>query len=127
MKLSKKQKIVIDYARQNGGEITKKQAMKLINTSYCNGQKYVGEVLSRMVKAGLLVRVSPGFFRLGKGSKTKPVPQVDDNQIEIFSPQNINTMPQSQNTKIKMHLIFRGSITPIEALNIYGCFRLATT
>lgn len=31
----------------------------------------------------------------------------------------------SQVQKIKHHLEFYGSITPMEALNDYGCFRLA--
>jgi len=31
---------------------------------------------------------------------------------------------KSQNEKILMHLIAYDSITPIEALKLYGCFRL---
>lgn len=33
-------------------------------------------------------------------------------------------MTQTQN--IKRHLSKRGTITPIQALNLYGCFRLAS-
>lgn len=32
---------------------------------------------------------------------------------------------QSQNEKVKAHLVNGKSITPIEALNLYGCLRLS--
>ena len=34
-------------------------------------------------------------------------------------------MTETQNKKIRAHLLSGKSITPIEALNLYGCFRLA--
>ena len=34
-------------------------------------------------------------------------------------------MTESQNIKIVKHLLSGKSITPMEALNLYGCFRLA--
>lgn len=46
--------------------------MGLINTHYCNGDKHVGDCLSRMVKSGLLIRVKPGVFITGNGKKNKP-------------------------------------------------------
>jgi hypothetical protein len=68
MALTVKQKKVINFCHQNGGNITKKQAMELIDDYYYNGAKWVGDVLSRMVKAGMLTRVKPGTFKTGKGN-----------------------------------------------------------
>lgn len=83
MALSDKQKKVIEFCLSNNNTISKKQAMGLINTHYCNGEKHVGEVLSRMVKQGLLVRIKPGHFQLGKGTKNKPS-TIDNNQVNLF-------------------------------------------
>jgi len=66
MALSEKQRKVIEFCHKNDGKITKKQAMDIIDTHYYNGEKYVGNVLSRMVNAGLLIREKPGHFRVGK-------------------------------------------------------------
>lgn len=83
MALTEKQIKVIEFCRQNNNTITKKDAMGLINTHYCNGEKHVGDCLSRMVKAGLLIRVKPGHFTLGSGTKNKPSTIVK-NQINLF-------------------------------------------
>jgi len=69
MPLSAKQKKVLAFCHQNDGKITKKQAMELIDDTHCNGEKYVGEVLSRMVKAGLLTREKRGQYKVGKASE----------------------------------------------------------
>lgn len=83
MALSDKQKKVIAYCRAHEGKITKKEAMELIDTHYYNGEKHVGEVLSKMVKAGLLIREKPGHFKIGKGTRSKPVPGTE-NQTKLF-------------------------------------------
>lgn len=62
-----KQKIIVEFCLKNNNECTKADAMRLINTHYANGEKHVGEVLSRMVKSGILIRIKPGFFKLGDG------------------------------------------------------------
>ena len=80
MALSEKQKKVLAYCRAHDGKITKKEAMTIIDTHYCNGEKHVGEVLSRMVKAGLLTREKPGHFTIGKG---RQVPE-PENQTKLF-------------------------------------------
>lgn len=72
MALSEKQKQVLAFCHAHEGKITKKEAMTIIDTHYCNGEKHVGNVLSRMVKTGLLTREKPGMFRIGKGIKNKP-------------------------------------------------------
>lgn len=84
MSLTEKQKKVIEFCRNNDNRITKKQAMELINTHYHNGEKHVGDALSRMVKAGLLIREKPGVFLLGKGTRSLPV-TIIDNQSELFN------------------------------------------
>ena len=81
MAITEKQKAVIRFAQENGGEITKKQAMTIINDHYCNGEKHVGEVLSRMVKRGMLTRIKPGLFRVGG---LRPSEALDPNQSKLF-------------------------------------------
>lgn len=83
MALTDKQRKVLDYCQSHEGKITKKEAMTLINTYYANGKKHVGDVLSRMVKAGLLIREKPGHFKMGKGTRNKPANE-DKKQINIF-------------------------------------------
>ena len=81
--LTEKQKIVINWCIQHDGKITKREAMQLINDHYCNGAKHVGEVLSRMVKAGLLNRITPGNFSVGNGYRIKQL-TIIENQQQLF-------------------------------------------
>ena len=56
----------------NGGEVTKAQVVDAIGGNYyCNGDKHVGDRLSRMVNAGMLIRVKPGLFKIGTGKRSK--------------------------------------------------------
>lgn len=48
------------------------------------GAKYVGERLSRMVKAGILQRVKKGVFKLGNGKKQTIKENINSNQISLF-------------------------------------------
>lgn len=81
--MTPKQKIIVEFCLSNNNACTKKDAMNLIDTHYCNGEKHVGEVLSRMVKAGILVRIKPGYFKLGTG--VKKVKNVHNpNQTNLF-------------------------------------------
>lgn len=79
MKLTHKQRKIVEYARQNDNTITKKQACKLI-PFYINTEKHVGDILSRMVKSGMLIRVKLGVYKLSTGQK------LAKNQTEIFNP-----------------------------------------
>lgn len=75
------QKQIIAILQEHGGEVTKKQVVEAIGGNYyCNGDKHVGDRLSRMVKSNLLVRVKPGVFRIGTGRKSNPS-TIDTNQI----------------------------------------------
>lgn len=79
--MTDKQQMVFDYVRSNG-QITKQKAVELIGKIYyCNADKHVGDVLSRMVKAGLLKRIEPGLFELGDRTNKTAVPE---NQLDLF-------------------------------------------
>lgn len=81
--MTDKQKQVFEYVRKNG-KITNDQADKLIGgTYYYNSRKYVGEILSRMVKSRLLKRVKKGTYVIGE--RTNPKPNLTpDNQLNLF-------------------------------------------
>lgn len=69
MKLSTKQQIIIDHIRKHG-QITKQEAIPLIDTYYCNAAFHVGNVLSNMVKRGYIRRIKRGVFELGQFSNS---------------------------------------------------------
>lgn len=71
---------VLQLAEKNGGEITKQEVCKHIRY-YNNTQKYVGEILSRMVKNGQLIRIKNGLYKIGSGNP--PTVKIE-NQIELF-------------------------------------------
>lgn len=61
--MTDKRKELLNLARQ--GQFTKKQAVEIVGGSYyCNASFHVGNILSRMVKAGMLRRVKNGVFEL---------------------------------------------------------------
>jgi len=60
-----KRLIILNFAKQNGGNVTKKQALQLIGGYYyCNAAKYVGEILSKLVNNKTLIRIKPGVFKI---------------------------------------------------------------
>lgn len=81
--MTEKQKAVINYCLSHGNRITKKEAMTIIDDHYANGDKHVGETLSRMVKAGMLIREKPGVFLLGKGKRNNRTTR-DNNAPTMF-------------------------------------------
>lgn len=81
--MTPEQKEIVAILQQHGGEATKAQVVKAIGGGYyANGAKHVGDRLSRMVNAGILVRVKPGVFTLGTGRKSAAA-AVDPNQLLI--------------------------------------------
>ncbi|MGB5217375.1 MAG: hypothetical protein WBN66_03655 [Smithella sp.] len=71
------------------GKITKYFTIKVFSLWYhYNAEKYIGEILGRMVKNGLLARVSPGVFRrgevVGKGPVKIKEAAEDKNQMNLF-------------------------------------------
>ena len=82
--MTPEQKEIIAFAQKNGGEFTKRQLVEAIgNNYYCNGEKHLGDRLSRMVNAQLLERVKPGVFKVGTGKKNKPS-NIADGQANLF-------------------------------------------
>ncbi|MCQ4139206.1 type IV toxin-antitoxin system AbiEi family antitoxin domain-containing protein [Chryseobacterium sp. EO14] len=79
--MTDKQKVIFEFVKDNGS-ITKKTAIEKIGNNYfLNADKYVGEVLSRMVKSGLLKRVKKGVFTLGERVNKNSIPE---NQLKLF-------------------------------------------
>lgn len=61
------QREILSLAVLRGGKITKQEAVDLIGRNYyCNAPFHVGNVLSRMVNARLLVRVKRGVYEIAK-------------------------------------------------------------
>lgn len=60
------QRKIVEFAKQNNNQITKKQACELIKY-YLNTQKHVGDILTRMVRANMLKRVKNGLYELSSG------------------------------------------------------------
>lgn len=71
--MTREQKEITRFVLQNGGTATKQQIVKALDSYYCNGEKHIGDRLSRMVKAGLIKRVKNGVFEIGDGRKPKPM------------------------------------------------------
>ena len=84
--MTPEQKEILQLLHQNGGTLTKKQVVDSLDGYFCNGEKHLGDRLSRMVNAGLLKRVRPGVFEVGSGKKAKQVDPViiDENQTTLF-------------------------------------------
>jgi len=60
--MTPKQSAIMGAIRKSGS-ITKKEAVALIGRDYyCNAPFHVGNVLSRMVNAGMIRRVKNGLF-----------------------------------------------------------------
>lgn len=85
MALSEKQKILIEFAYKNENKINKTQAVELIgNSYYCNENKHVGDILSRMVNSGLLTRIKNGHFEISKTKKQTTNGIINPNQLELL-------------------------------------------
>lgn len=73
---------IIAAALKQEGRFTLEDAVQWIGRSYyANGRKHTGDVLSRMVKAGLLKREKPGVFVLAKSARKTEAP---DNSLSLF-------------------------------------------
>lgn len=84
--MTQQQKQIIRAAQERGGRITKKEVVEMYGGSYyCGADNHLGAMLSRMVKAGLLVREKPGVFVVGSGKEkqVKPIAAIE-NQITLF-------------------------------------------
>lgn len=81
--LTDNQKAIINKAKENDGQITKKEAVELIGGNYyCNAGKHVGYVLTRMIKSGLLERIKIGVYKISSKGKKEQEGE-DANQIKL--------------------------------------------
>ena len=82
--MTQEQREIYQWAYSVGGRFTKMEAVKQFGGEYyCNERNLIGQRLSRMVNAGLLIRERPGRFKVGKGTK-KNRATIIENQIELF-------------------------------------------
>lgn len=80
--MTPQQKAIIALARD--GRVTKKEVVaRYKGWYYTNAAKHIGDMLPRMVKAGMLIREKPGVFLVGKGTKDNPA-TIENNQIDLF-------------------------------------------
>ncbi len=84
--ISEKQKEILEFIQESkDSQITKQQAVDLIGGCYyCNESKHTGDVLTRMVKRGLLKRVSRGVYERGPGIKYEKETINNPNQIKLL-------------------------------------------
>lgn len=80
--MTPEQRTIYDFVRAKG-EATKKEITEIADHYYCNGEKHIGDRLSRMVNAGLLIRVKKGVFKPGLGKKHRPQ-ELPENQQSLF-------------------------------------------
>jgi len=82
--MTHEQKQIMAFARQKGCAFTKAEIVEAIGKEYyCNGDKHLGDRLSRMVNANLLNRVKPGVFEISTGKKSK-TSTIADGQQSLF-------------------------------------------
>ncbi len=86
MPLSPKQKGILNLFNDSKDDtITKKQVVaELGHEYYRNGAFHLGNILSRMVNARLLIRIKPGLFKKGNGTKNKRANESNQNQYKLF-------------------------------------------
>lgn len=84
-KATKHQQTIICFARSNDNKITKKQACELI-PFYYNTAKHVGDILSRMVKNKMLIRVKNGSFELNLGQRDNIVQSTISDNPDLNQP-----------------------------------------
>jgi predicted transcriptional regulator of viral defense system len=82
--ISEKQKAIIARAQMQGGVISTCQAIETIGKAYYHNEaKHTGEVLSRMVKVGLLARVQRGVYQVVR-THTRAKATTGEGQTTMF-------------------------------------------
>jgi|LakMenE01Jun11ns_1017448.scaffolds.fasta_scaffold8545847_2 hypothetical protein len=81
--ISDKQKEVLAFLR-TVEQADIHQIYRAVSFSYyCNYEKYIGEICSRLVENGHITRVKPGVFKLG-GTKKAETEHNNPKQISLF-------------------------------------------
>jgi hypothetical protein len=82
--MTPEQKKIMAFAQSKGGTFTKAEIVEAMGKKYyCNGDKHLGDRLSRMVNANILKRVKLGLFEISTGKKSKPS-TIAEGQTELF-------------------------------------------
>ena len=82
--ISEKQKAIIARATLQGGHITTAQAIETIGKAYYHNEaKHTGEVLTRMVKVGILARVQRGVYEVIR-THTRAKASTGEGQTVLF-------------------------------------------
>ena len=87
MKISPKQTIILQTL-QDKDSMSKSELMKELHVNrwyYANSEKHFGEVLKRMVNAGLIERISKGRFKFKSSNRVSNNNEFSKNQTELFS------------------------------------------
>lgn len=83
MLMTQKQQAIINYLK--AGERQKSQIVNRFSAWYYhNASKYIGEILGRMVEAGMIIRVKKGLYRLPDLGTDTPRPPADEHQMTLF-------------------------------------------
>ena len=84
--LGEQQMRIINKANAQDGNITKREAVDLIgHCYYSNPDKNTGDVLSRMVKNKILIRLKPGIFKVNTSSdRSKNTKILNPDQQQLF-------------------------------------------
>jgi len=76
--LTPQQSEILSFVKKQGVPVTFRQVVDEFEANYhCNGEQFIGQILGRMVNAGLLQRPRKGGYILGTGKKQKPATQPD--------------------------------------------------
>ncbi len=82
-----KQLEILKFVHKNG-RTTKQEIMDRMPWGYyCNGPKHFGDMISRMVKNGMLIRVKRGTYEYNENRTVSNGPskiEKDKNQTELF-------------------------------------------
>lgn len=82
--MDRQKEVLVCFNGDRDIQLTKQEIIEKAGLHYYhNTDKHAGDVLSRMVKSGLLVRVKKGVFRLGSPVKKAPI-VIDKNQTSIL-------------------------------------------
>lgn len=71
--LTPQQSEILSFVKKQGVPVTFRQVVDEFEDNYhSNGEQCIGQILGRMVNAGLLQRHRKGVYILGPGKKQKP-------------------------------------------------------
>ncbi len=77
-KIGKREQAIIELCRKLGGRLTKKEAVEVYGSWYYhNGEKWIGEILSRLVKRNIFEREKLGVYIFRKTPISGPVEQTN--------------------------------------------------